>query len=118
MRADCPYCGRLVAVDKARFRHHNTNTWGDLCPMVGQRIPVAGVDECDDEDRARLLADLAWQVQDSDPAKVWTYLTCLSDGELQRLLMFALAALPVDRTVDEMWGWVKDLPISRLKEAV
>ena len=118
MKADCPYCGRLVAVDKARFRHHNTNTWGDVCPLTNQRIPITGTSNTDHANRADVLADLACQVQDQDPHIVWQYLTCLPAGELQRLLMFALAALPVDRTLDEMWGWVKDLPISRLKEAV
>lgn len=117
----CPYCGREIRVSGSRFMLHNVENVprnGTVCPTSNQRIPITGTSNTDHANRADVLADLACQVQDQDPHIVWQYLTCLPAGELQRLLMFALAALPVDRTLDEMWGWVKDLPISRLKEAV
>ena len=54
------------------------------------------------------------QVQDSDPQIVWDYLTALPADELQRLLMFALAGVPVDRHIDDIFGWVLELPAARL----
>lgn len=118
MKVTCPYCGVTVAVDCLRFVNHSTGGWGNLCPLSKQRVPASGLSEDDDESRAEILSDLAWQVQDADPALVWAYLTCLSGQELQRLLMFSLAALPVDKTVHQMWGWVKQLPVAQMQEAM
>lgn len=117
----CPYCGRDIRVSGARFMLHNVENVarnGTVCPTSNQRIPITGTSNTDHANRADVLADLACQVQDQDPHIVWQYLTCLPAGELQRLLMFSLAALPIDKTLDDMWGWVKELPISKLREAV
>jgi hypothetical protein len=114
MTANCPYCGRDIYIHNHRFRLHETldKVW---CPLSNQRTPVSGDSVDAHAERAELLADLAFQVQDADPAAVWTYLTCLSDAELQTLLMFALAALPIDKTVHDMWGWVSQLPAAQLR---
>lgn len=112
----CPYCGRDVSIHQDRFRlHKGGDVW---CPLSNQRTPVSGDTSESHVERVGLLADLAFQVQDADPKAVWTYLTCLSDAELQTLLMFALAALPIDKTVNDMWGWVSQLPAAQLREAV
>ncbi|WP_268950232.1 hypothetical protein [Mycolicibacterium pulveris] len=34
-------------------------------------------------------------------------------NELQRLMMVALAAIPVDRRVEDMFAWVCDLPVAK-----
>lgn len=116
----CPRCGRDVQVERRRFvKHGNGSPWNpDPCPMQQQLVPITGDTPADHEDRAGLITDLAWQVQDSDPHVVWEYLTALPAAELQRLLMFSLAALPVDKTVHETWAWVKQLPTARFMEAV
>lgn len=117
----CPYCGREVSTFKARFCNHNVENVprnGTPCPLSGQKVPIEGVSNQDHADRAELITDLACQVQDMDPAVVWTYLTCLGGAELQRLLMFTLAAVDVDKSIDELWGWVKALPTARIGVAV
>jgi hypothetical protein len=81
--------------------------------MTGQLVPTAGDRPDEYEHRADLVADLAWQVQDADPHQVWDYLTGIDQGELQRLLMVALAVVPVDATVDETFAWVNDLPVAQ-----
>ena len=116
----CPYCGRDLIVNAARFKTHNIEGVaknGTLCPMSQQRIPIEGVSNQDHADRADILTDLACQVQDMDPRVVWDYLTCLPAVELQRLLMFALAAIDIEKSTDELWGWVKALPKARLEVA-
>lgn len=114
----CPYCGRLVDFLGSKFRLHNVTPdayRSETCPLSNQRGPITGLSFEAHEERAKLLADLAAQVQDADPSVVWQYLTCLDGAELQRLLMFALAALPIDQTVTDMWGWCAQLPVARLE---
>ena len=113
----CPYCNREVSTFKFRFNPHNLTPGKkavpDTCPLSEQPIPVTGESEWDYERRAKLIADLAEQVQDQDPTRVWLYLTALPAGELQKLLMLSLAALNLDGTVEDMWKWVTDLPVAR-----
>lgn len=114
----CPYCDRDITVTNARFTPHNVDGSprnGAPCPLSRQRVPIRGVSNQDHDDRADVLTDLAFQVQDEDPRVVWDYLTCLDAAELQRLLMFSLAALDINKNVDELWGWVKRLPVARLE---
>lgn len=82
--------------------------------MTYQRVPDLLLDEQAYETRARIVADLAAQVQDMDPALVWEYLTAMPAVEVQRLLVVALAAVPVDRTLSGMFAWVNDLPDAKV----
>lgn len=110
----CPRCNRTISTDWYCYaRHGVTPNSSDYCPMSGQRLPISGVGDDDYRDRASLLCHLAAQVQDEDPHKVWDYLTVLPAVELQRLLQLALAAIPVDRTITEIFGWVYDLPATK-----
>lgn len=102
----CMYCDRRVRVRDGRYGTH-------ACPLSGQRVPVAGHSAADYERRAWTVVDLAGQVQDEDPALVWTYLTATPADELQRLLMIALAGMPLDRSIDQTFGWVVALPVAR-----
>ena len=116
----CPYCGRDVTVFGGRFTPHNTNGVlrnGTPCPLSSQRVPITGLSDRDHAARAELITQLAFQVQDMDPTLVWDYLTCLDGAEIQRLLMFSLAALDIDKTVHELWDWVTALPVARLEAA-
>jgi hypothetical protein len=81
--------------------------------MSNQRTPITGLTHADHERRAHTVLDLAQQVQDEDPAVVWTVLTATPADELQRLLMFALAAIPMDRSIDDIYAWVRELPVAR-----
>ncbi|BBY78898.1 hypothetical protein MPUL_00560 [Mycolicibacterium pulveris] len=111
----CPYCGRMVSTKNNRFKFHSRRRKAayDQCPMSFQRVPITGETPTAYVSRAHLVADLAQQVQDEDPAVVWTYLTALPANELQRLMMVALAAIPVDRRVEDMFAWVCDLPVAK-----
>lgn len=81
--------------------------------MSWQLLPVEGVSDSDYERRAVLVGELAQQVQDYSPHEVWEYLTALPGVELQRLLMVSLAAIPLDRSLNDMYRWVVDLPIAQ-----
>lgn len=109
----CPYCNRSVRTSGNYFMLHNTGTYEQVCPLSEQRVPITGVDPQAFASRAKLVANLAYQVKDEDPAIVWHYLTSLPGSELQRLAMVALAAVPVDQSVAEMFSWVKDLPAAQ-----
>lgn len=116
MKVTCPYCGRKLQPHNGggRYSPHSIEPASAMtCPMSEQRVAPTGMTPADCEKRARLIAELAAQVQDEDPHLAWIRLTCLPDVELQRLLMFALAAIDLDQTVTDMWGWVCDLPIAR-----
>ena len=87
------------------------------CPLSELREVVTGHTHYDDERRAKVIAELAEIVQDADPSVAWIYLTCLPAEELQRMLMFALAAIPVDKTVDDIWAWITELPVAQVVTA-
>lgn len=116
-RTICPRCNRTVTITKHRYANHSTAPGnGNLCHMSLQRIPTSATDPDSYEARADLIADLAEQVQDADPAVVWDYLNALPTDELPRLLMVALAGIPVDRHVDDIFAWVRHLPAAQLQE--
>lgn len=112
--AICPMCARAVSTKNYRYRSHSVQPReGDLCRMSNQYTLVRGGSPEAFERRAAVVGDLAVQVQDSDCQVVWDYLTALPAAELQRLMVIALAAVPVDQTVAEMFSWVTDLPAAR-----
>lgn len=111
--ARCPHCDRRVRTLANQYYLHNIGEYDNVCPMSNQRIPITGTTPTDYVSRARLVTNLAAQVQDADPGVVWHYLTALPAAELQRLTMVALAAIPVDQTVEEMFAWVSALPAAR-----
>lgn len=109
--AHCPRCDRDVSTTNNRYQRHTVRyNSGDVCRMSSQHVPITGHSPTEYLARAYLVGDLAEQVQDRDPSLVFDYLTVLPPAEIQRLLMLALAAIPVDQTVEEMFAWVCDLP--------
>lgn len=107
----CPLCQQRVRTKDNRYHVH-----GDpRCVMSGQRAPITGTSNRDYERRAHTVLDLAWQVQDEDPTVVWTVLGVTEPDELRRLLMVALAGIPVDRTPAEVFAWVHQLPVATEK---
>lgn len=114
--AKCPHCKRVVRTHIDKYGLHSMTTDGrnDRCPVSGQRTPVTGFTATDYVSRAQLVASLAGQVQDEDPAVVFDYITALPVDELRRMLQIALAAVPVDKSVGEMFGWVCSLPAAKV----
>jgi hypothetical protein len=53
--------------------------------------------------------ELAVMVRDEDPHLVWDTLCRLNRQPLQELLVVALAAIPVDKTSSEIFGWIEDM---------
>lgn len=115
MTTTCPRCGRAISVSGGRFMLHDIAPTAreEHCPMSKQTVPITGVSPIDYYRRASLVADLATQVQDGDPAIVWDYLTALPAEEMQRLLVIALAGIDGDKTINEIWSWVLHLPVAR-----
>lgn len=113
--ARCPRCDRTITTEGARYKTHSAIAGkpGTTCRMTDQRVPITGDSGADYLSRAYHVADLADQVQDRDPSVVWDYLTATPAGELQRLLIIALAAFPVDKPIDEIFGWVTQLPAAK-----
>lgn len=110
----CPHCHRHIRVDTNRYVVHSIEAKQmHRCPLSDQRVVVTGLSDTDHEHRARTVLDLAEQVQDADPALVWTYLTALPKAELQRLMVIALAGLPVDQHEETTWRWVYRLPAAQ-----
>ena len=114
----CARCGRRdIAVKSGRYRVHAISlrdNGSGHCPMSELPVPVDGHSDADYEAHARIVTELACRLQVADPVTVWEWLTTVDAGELQRLLVIALAALDTDKTVSELWGWVAQLPVARL----
>lgn len=107
----CPFCGKTVRAKSNTFDHHSSS--GRVtCPLSYQGVPRTGFTEADWEDRAKIVANLAWQLRECDPVLTWTYLTSLPADELQRLLMVALAGIPVDLRLSDIFRWVTQLPVA------
>lgn len=111
--ACCPRCMRHVSTDYDRYAVHSPTPGSDTyCPMSKQRTPITGMTDRDMMARANLLCSLACQVRDEDPRIVWDYLTTMPAVELQRMLQLALAAIPVDRKLHDVFDWVAELPVA------
>jgi len=111
--AQCPRCSRLISIDNNRWcRHGMTPGSHKYCVMSKQSVLPAGTTDHDFERRAAIVTDLACQMRDCDTGIVWDYLTATPAVELQRMLMVALAAIPVDQTLRQTFDWVCDLPIA------
>lgn len=110
----CPKCGRDVkTLDYRYIQHSSTGEVGFPCSLSGMREPLVGDSAAAYLSRAVLVGDLACRLKDEDPAVVWDYLTAVSGNELQKLMVVALAAVPVDKSVGELFEWVSDLPKAR-----
>lgn len=103
----CPGCGRNVWTLGGRYDTHQSGASGlAYCFMSGMPQPVIGrsIDGRDMEERAKIVACLAAEVQDADPAAVWRYLGVMPPLFVRELLQLALAGLPVEgKQVNEIW---------------
>lgn len=122
----CPTCLRHTSIQSnGRWMDHllpgveksstELATYGDrYCPMSSQLVSRGGDDPKAHEHRLKRVLDLAVQLRDGDPAIVWSVLTAMDAVELQRIAMFALAGIDVDRPRDALYGWVLDLPAAKV----
>lgn len=103
-RVVCPGCGLGVTVAYGRYSFHRAGSSVRPCFMTGMPVPVKGYGEEAMEERARIVACLAAQVQDGDSAEVWWYLTAVNAQFVQELLQVALAAINVEgKQAEEIW---------------
>lgn len=107
----CPHCRQRVNAQHGRYNYHLHN--GTECLLVRRCVPATGDTPTDYERRAHVLCDLAQLVRDEDPAITLAYVNALPAAELRRLLIAAVAAIPIDQTIRETWRWVTELPAAR-----
>lgn len=103
-RVVCPGCGQTVTVAYGRYSFHRAGLSVRPCFMTGMPLPVKGIHEEAMEERARIVACLASQIQEGESAHVWWYLTAVPAQFVQELLQVALAAIPVEgKQAEEIW---------------
>lgn len=104
-RVQCPGCRRQVWEQGGRYETHIVQAAEvGYCFMSGMPEPVGGYSDDSIEDRARIVACLALEVQDADPRAVWKYLAVMPPVFVRELLMLALAAIPVEgQRVEDIW---------------
>lgn len=61
------------------------------------------------ERTADTVINLACRIRDEDPELVYRSLENLANSDLLEVAMIALAAIPVDATKDELFGWAEEL---------
>jgi hypothetical protein len=61
------------------------------------------------ERTADTVLDLACRIRDEDPELTYRALEKLATSDLLEVAMIALAAIPVEATKDELFGWAEDL---------
>lgn len=61
------------------------------------------------ERTADTVLDLACRIRDEDPEIVFRALKNLTGQDLLEVTMIALAAIPVDATKDQLFGWAAEL---------
>lgn len=85
--------------------------------LRGEPVLVRGWYEFDTSPRRQLklertadtVLNLACRIRDEDPELVYRSLENLNTRDLVEVAMIALAAIPVDNTKDELFGWTEDL---------
>lgn len=86
------------------------NGYQTTLPTIAVTRPDLSEQRCADlEDAADTALTLACRLRDDDPQIIWDTLTALTRGQLQELAVVMLAAIPIDRTKSELFGWVTDL---------
>lgn len=111
----CPGCGRRIGVQHGRFNGHHS-AGAVECVMSQMPLPIGGRSDADMEAKAHIVAGLAAQMRDEDPAGVWDYLTAVPAEFVQEVAMLALAGMDTEgKRVQDIWGWVRALPSARFE---
>ena len=85
--------------------------------LRGEELPARGWYQFDKslrresklERTADTVLNLACRIRDEDPELVFRALENLDGQDLLEVAMIALAAIPVDATKDELFGWAEEL---------
>jgi len=85
--------------------------------LRGEAVPSQGWYRFDSSQRrqsklertADTVLDLACRIRDEDPEITYRALENLATPDLLEVAMIALAAIPVDATKDELFGWAEEL---------
>jgi hypothetical protein len=85
--------------------------------LRGEEVPTRGWYRFDTSQRrqsklertADTVLDLACRIRDEDPEITYRALENLATPDLLEVAMIALAAIPVDATKDELFGWAEEL---------
>ena len=85
--------------------------------LRGETVPTQGWYRFDTSQRrqsklertANTVLDLACRIRDEDPELVFRALENLDGQDLLEVAMIALAAIPVEATKDELFGWAEQL---------
>lgn len=112
MKIKCPYCLRDVSGNSNRYTNHWLSDREQYCPLSSQPIPPVGMGESEHRRRASIACQLAAQLRDQDPAITHAYLAVQERTELERLTVAALAAIPIDRPMSDIYEWVIGLPVA------
>ncbi len=104
-RVSCLGCESMVDAIDGRYETHHGGAESRYCYMSGMPQPFEGREYADMQERARIVACLALEVQDSDPHAVWRYLGAVPPEFVKELLQVALAALDVEgKRVSDIWA--------------
>lgn len=106
---ECPHCGRMVSTTKRRFVTHSTFPAGPACVM--SREPITEQIVTDTAHYRRMEQVLLWShvLRDEDPRQVYGWIERCTRGELELLLLTALAGVNPDQTVRQAFSWVGEL---------
>lgn len=108
----CPHCGRPCTIRNHRYsRHHNTA--GDYCLLADLPAPANGTTPDDYQRRATIVTHLAALLRDQDPAHIHAWLHTQPRHELVRLMVVALAAIPIQQRLTDIYQWIYQLPAAR-----
>jgi hypothetical protein len=85
--------------------------------LRGEAVPTRGWYSFDSSQRrqsklertADTVLNLACRIRDEDPELVYRSLENLDQTNLLEVAMIALAAIPVEATKDELFGWAEEL---------
>ena len=83
---------RIRGVDAAPTRFYDFDTSEERCKSLERVVDGA--------------IEMACHVRDEDPQLVYKYLDLLDRTALQELTMVLLAGFPMDRTKEDLYGWV------------
>lgn len=114
--APCFVCGRTVRRKGPNSRFydiHATEAGGtERCTNSELPTPVTEINSFTHSRRIKQVLGLASVVQDEDPRLIDNYLTGLSAHEVQAVALYALAAIDLDRTRDELFPrWTRELKV-------
>ncbi len=120
-RMICAYCGRTVGVSFGWYVKHSIEARSCTpCPLADMPVIPKAVEgiwptEEDLAVRARLVPRLGQMQQDEDPRLVWTYLSALKPMDLQIMLAAALAIVPTEGRIRDIFAWLYELPEVKLR---